>query len=203
MSVNGVTNTMASAYTAGTTTTAPKAEEKADKKTTTAEAGVVYEPSKEAKESKTNKVTDYSSIVSSMKSELSNKNQQLQNLVSQLMGKQANKYKNLSDLFKNINADPATIAQAKKDISDDGYWGVEQTSDRLVSMAKALSGGDSSKADELIAAVKKGFKQATHAWGDELPDICKRTIDTTVKKMEDWRDGITGSTATEAAAAAE
>ncbi len=94
-------------------------------------------------------------------------------------------------MFKNVNADPATIAQAKKDIGEDGYWGVEQTSDRLVSMAQALSGGDSAKADELIAAMKKGFSQATKAWGEDLPDICKNTIDTAVKKMEDWRDGIT------------
>ncbi len=126
-----------------------------------------------------------------MKKELSNKNAHLQNLVNELMGKQANKYKNLADLFKNVNADPATIAQAKKDIGEDGYWGVEQTSDRLVSMAQALSGGDSAKADELIAAMKKGFSQATKAWGEDLPDICKNTIDTAVKKMEDWRDGIT------------
>ena len=106
------------------------------------------------------------------------------------MGKQANKYTKLADLFKNINADPATIAQAQKDIGEDGYWGVEQTSDRLVSMAKALSGGDSTKADELIAAMKKGFEQATAAWGDELPSICQNTIDSAVKKMESWRDGL-------------
>ena len=83
-----------------------------------------------------------------------------------------------------------TIEQAKKDISEDGYWGVEQTSDRLVSMAKALSGDDPSKADMLIDAIKKGFEQAGKDWGEDLPDICKKTIDTAIKKMEDWRDGV-------------
>ncbi len=189
MSVNGVTSTVAGTYTT-TPTTTQKAETTTDKKTKE-DAGVVYEPSNNATDSKSNKVTDYSSIVSSMKAELSNRNKQLQNLVTQLMGQQANKYSTLADLFKNIKADPATIAQAQKDISEDGYWGVEQTSERLVSMAKALSGGDSTKADELIGAIKKGFKQATNAWGDELPDICKKTIDTTVQKMENWRDGVT------------
>ena len=92
-----------------------------------------------------------------MKKELSTKNEQLQNLVTKLLGKQAGKYTKLADLFKDIQADPATIEQAQKDIADDGYWGVEQTSDRLVSMAQALSGGDTSKADTLIAAIKKGL----------------------------------------------
>ena len=38
--------------------------------------------------------------------------------------------------------DEKTRLQAQKDIAEDGYWGVEQTSERLVSFAKALSGGD-------------------------------------------------------------
>lgn len=192
MSVNGVTNATAAYTNTSTAQAAPKkAEQASSEKDTAKDTGVVYEKSANATDSKSNKITDYSSVVSSMKKELSNKNAHLQNLVNELMGKQANKYKNLADLFKNVNADPATIAQAQKDIGEDGYWGVEQTSDRLVSMAQALSGGDSAKADELIAAMKKGFSQATKAWGEDLPDICKNTIDTAVKKMEDWRDGIT------------
>lgn len=188
MSVNGITNNTA-AYTPNTTDTSAtkQASETTTKKTE--DAGVVYEPSK-ATDSKSNKVTDYSSIVKNLKTELSTKNQQLQNLVNQLLGKQANKYNTLADLFKNINADPATIAQAQEDIGEDGYWGVKQTSERLVSMAKALSGGDATKADEMIAAVKKGFDQATKAWGDELPDICQQTVDAAVKQLTDWRDSI-------------
>ena len=126
-----------------------------------------------------------------MKKELASKNEQLQNLVTQLLGEQAGKYTKLADMFKNINPDPATIEQAKKDIAEDGYWGVEQTSERMVSMAKALSGGDPAYADKMIAAIKKGFDQATEAWGEDLPDICKNTIDTAVKKMEEWRDSMT------------
>lgn len=188
MSVNGVTGAMANSYVPASTekTTAAAAENRTADKATANDVGVVYEPSK----AKDSKKTNYSSVVSNMKKELSTKNQQLQNLVNQLLGKQADKYTSLADLFKNINADPATVAQAQKDISEDGYWGVTQTSDRLVSMAQALSGGDATKADEMIAAVKKGFDQATKAWGDELPDICKQTIDAAVDKLTKWRDGI-------------
>lgn len=188
MSVNGITSANSS-YTTPQTT----AKTKASQTTNTADAkdiGVVYETSSKT-DDKSNKIKDYSSVVATMKKELSTKNEQLQNLVTKLLGKQAGKYTKLADLFKDIQADPATIEQAQKDIADDGYWGVEQTSDRLVSTAQALSGGDTSKADTLIAAIKKGFDEATEAWGDKLPDICQKTIDAAVKKMEAWRDGTT------------
>lgn len=191
MSVNGITSANSS-YTTPQTT----AKTKVSQATNTADAkdiGVVYETSSKT-DDKSNKIKDYSSVVATMKKELSTKNEQLQNLVTKLLGKQAGKYTKLADLFKDIQADPATIEQAQKDIADDGYWGVEQTSDRLVSMAQALSGGDTSKADTLIVAIKKGFDEATEAWGDKLPDICQKTIDAAVKKMEAWRDGTTSET---------
>lgn len=194
MSVNGITNAT-SVYTATQTTKKAASTAKESVSASAEDTGVVYEASSTATDGKSDKITDYSSIVASMKKELSSKNEQLQNLVTQLLGKQAGKYTKLADLFKNINADPATIEQAKKDIGEDGYWGVEQTSDRLVSMAQALSGGNPEYADKMIAAIKKGFDQATEAWGEDLPDICKNTIDAAVKKMEDWRDSLSGQTA--------
>ena len=187
MSVNGVTGVGTNAYSAPTTSTAKKAEV-ASEKASAADTGVVYEPSTNAKDS--NKVTDYSSIVANMKQELSSKNTQLQNLVNELLGKQAEKYTSLADMFKNITVDPATIAQAQEDIGEDGYWGIEQTSDRLVSMAQALSGGDATKADTLIAAMEKGFKQATEAWGEDLPDICRQTVDAATEKLNKWKESL-------------
>lgn len=194
MSVNGITSGVSNSYpsTSVSRETASKTETKK-----TADTGVIYEPSTSAKDSST-RVTDYSSIVASMKKELSSKNEQLQNLVNKLLSNQAKKYISLSDMFKDIQVDEQTRIQAQKDISDDGYWGVEQTSDRLVSMAKALSGGDSSKADAMISAIEKGFDEATKAWGDELPDICQKTIDAAKQKLQNWRDGGSDA-ATEAA----
>lgn len=194
MSVNGITSGVSNSYPS-TSVSRERASKTETKKT--ADTGVVYEPSTSANDSST-KVTDYSSIVASMKKELSSKNEQLQNLVNKLLSNQAKKYISLSDMFKDIQVDEQTKIQAQKDISDDGYWGVEQTSDRLVSMAKALSGGDSSKADAMISAIEKGFDEATKAWGDKLPDICQKTIDAAKQKLQNWRDGSSDAT-TEAA----
>ena len=80
-------------------------------------------------------------------------------------------------------------AQAQADIAEDGYWGVEQTSDRILDFAKALSGDDPDKADAMLEAFKKGFEQATKAWGEKLPDISQRTYDAVVEKFNKWKNG--------------
>ena len=183
MSVNGITSANSS-YTTPQTT----AKTKASQATNTADAkdiGVVYETSSKT-DDKSNKIKDYSSVVATMKKRIVNKNEQLQNLVTKLLGKQAGKYTKLADLFKDIQADPATIEQAQKDIADDGYWGVEQTSDRLVSMAQALSGGDTSKADTLIAAIKRDLmKQPKHGVINSLTFV-RRQLMLPLKK---WKHG--------------
>ena len=62
--------------------------------------------------------------------------------------------------------------------------------------AQALAGNDPDNADKMIEAVKKGFNQATKAWGSKLPDICQKTVDTTVEALEKWRDELKGITNT-------
>lgn len=192
MSVNGVTSDLASAYTSNTAAAGKKetAGTGAASRSKAQDSGVVYEPSQQATESDKTKTSDYSATIKKMKLELASKNQQLENLVSQMLGKQAKKFTTLADFYKNLDVDPQTIKQAQEDVSEDGYWGVEKTSDRLVEMAKALSGGDPTKADELIAAMKKGYDQATKAWGEKLPDISRKTIDAATEKLNKWRDGL-------------
>lgn len=85
---------------------------------------------------------------------------------------------------------PAAIEKAQQETSEDGYWGVEQTSDRLLEFAKALSGDNPEKADMLLDAVKAGYEAAEEIWGGELPELSQKTLDVTIKKFEAWRDGI-------------
>lgn len=87
----------------------------------------------------------------------------------------------------NFTVDEETQKQAQADIAEDGYWGVEQTSDRILDFAKALSGNDPEKADLLIDAFKKGFEDATKSWGKDLPDISQRTYDAVLEKFDKWK----------------
>jgi len=95
-----------------------------------------------------------------------------------------------------ITYDAATIDEAKQLISEDGYWGVEAVSDRIVGFAKAISGGDINQYDKLLKAIKGGFGQAESAWGGKMPDITKQTYDRTMEKMETWKNEATSSTTT-------
>ena len=113
--------------------------------------------------------------------------QRMANLVQQMLGKQVNR----TNILEAIEAGQFTeedIEQAKIDTADDGYWGVEQTSDRIVKFALALTGGDPDKLDSMIEAFEKGYGEAEKQWGDSLPDLCQRTREATLKKFQDLKD---------------
>lgn len=197
MTVNNNVSTYAANNTVsgkGADTSAKAAE--AEKKTE--DSAAVFEKSKEPKRSSTNQIYNRDAIVSRLKADQQSRIASMQSLVEKVLNKQKGTFdlansNNLADTFRKVAgaASPDDIAAAKASIAEDGYWGVEQTSDRLVSMAIALSGGDTEKADELKNAITKGFKQATAAWGEKLPQICQDTYDTTMKKMDDWKNGVT------------
>ena len=73
-----------------------------------------------------------------------------------------------------------------EDISEKGYWGVEQTSKRMFDFASALAGDDVEKMKEMQKAMEKGYKEATKAWGQKLPEISKKTLDAANKLFEDY-----------------
>lgn len=95
----------------------------------------------------------------------------------------------LEEIGIEIEITPESIEAAKVDTAEDGYWGVEATSDRFLEFAQALSGGDPSKADMLLDAVKEGYTQAEEIWGSELPELSQNTLTRTIEKFEAWRDG--------------
>jgi len=137
--------------------------------------------------------------IEKMKAEAEMKTAQLRSLVEKMLLKQGQKFTTLADTFDmikegTIEVDDETAKEAAAEVADDGYWGIEQTSERLFSFAKALAGNDPTKADSMLEALQKGFDEATKCWGGELPEICQKTLETTQKKLTDWRDGVTTET---------
>jgi hypothetical protein len=82
--------------------------------------------------------------------------------------------------------------EAQSLIEDDGYFGVEQTSDRIVDFAVGLSGNDPSRLDAIKQGVEQGFQEALDAFGGWLPDISYATYNTVMEKLDIWA-GITHS----------
>ena len=193
MSVNGVTSTQAAAAYSYHSTSAAKEKTSAEeaKTTTTAEdTGVIYEHSTAAKTSSTKKTyTPDTNLVNKLKADAENRASQLRSLVEQMMGKQANTYGNANDIWSflrsgNFTVDPATKAQAQADIAEDGYWGVNQTSDRIIQFANALTGGEPDKTESMREAFKKGYAQAEKTWGGSLPEISQKTYDAVMEKFD-------------------
>lgn len=197
-SVNNSTGT----YTAGTTgaanAAANAAANTAAQTNTNQDTAAVYEKTENQKKDSANTIYNKDAIIKKLKMDQQNRITSMQNLVEKVLNKQKGAFdlangSNLANIFRQVAqaATPDAIAQAQKDIAEDGYWGVEQTSDRLVSMAIALTGGDTSKADEMKDAITKGFNKAAGAWGEKLPQICQDTYDAAMKKMDDWKNGVT------------
>lgn len=166
--------------------------------TKAADTAAVYEKTTTEKKDSANKIYNRDAVVAQLKADQENRAASMQNLVEKLLGKQKGTFDlanstNLAATFRQAVqfASPEDIAKAQADIAEDGYWGVNKTSDRLVSMAIALAGGDTDKADELKNAITKGFKKATAAWGEKLPQLCQDTYDAAMKKMDDWKNGVT------------
>ncbi|MBN2799852.1 MAG: hypothetical protein JXX28_11965 [Deltaproteobacteria bacterium] len=75
--------------------------------------------------------------------------------------------------------------QAQALIAEDGYWGADQTSDRIVEFAKGMIGGDPARAEEVRAGLEKGFSQAKEAFGGTLPEVSEQTIAATLSKFDE------------------
>lgn len=188
MNVNGIT-TYGDSYS--TYQSNPAADSKtvaneATTDTTASETGVVYEPTLEMP---TQRYKANEELIAKLKADAESRMEQLQNIVTQLISKQGKAFATANDMWSflregNCTVDAATKAQAQEDISEDGYWGVNQTSDRIVDFAMALTGGDPDKVDKMINAFKKGYAQAEKTWGGELPEISKKTYDAVLEKFE-------------------
>jgi len=76
--------------------------------------------------------------------------------------------------------------EAQSLIEDDGYFGVEQTSNRIVDFAVGLSGDDPSRLDAIKQGVEQGFQEALDAFGGWLPDISYATYNTVMEKLDIW-----------------
>ena len=86
----------------------------------------------------------------------------------------------------NYTVDAKTKADAQAAISEDGFWGVKQTSQRIFDFAAAVAGDDPETMKKMQAAVEKGFKEAGVAWGGELPSICGDTHAAVNKLFDDY-----------------
>jgi len=187
MSISGlqsVANNYQQSYVQNAASKAAETAEPA-KKVEKAEAAAVYEKSPKVESG------DYSEKVSRMLAESQRKVAEFQNMFARYLGGQASMY-GISTWSKDrmtaafAKATPEEVSAAKAAIAEGGYYSVNAVSDRIMNMAMALSGGDSSKIDTLRSAVQKGFEQAGMTFGSELPQICQDTYSEIMDRFDAW-----------------
>lgn len=129
--------------------------------------------------------------IDEIKADFARNTESFKKMVEAMIEKQGKKVNQvLKDLAEGkdveITVDSETQAAAQAAISEDGYFGVNKTSERIVDFAKALSGGDKSKIETLRNAFKEGFESAKEAFGGELPEISQQTYDKVMQGFDDW-----------------
>ncbi|MBQ8318810.1 MAG: hypothetical protein IJX85_10750 [Lachnospiraceae bacterium] len=163
-------------------------------------AAAIYVKSAEEPEKKAtysiNKMSkeDRAAIVEQLKADQAYRQQQLTDIVSKTLTGQSKSFSMATDsdefwrMFADgkVTVDAAAKAKAQEDISEDGYWGVKQTSERLFDFASALAGDNVEMMEKMQKAMDKGFGQATKTWGKELPSISKDTYDAANKLFEEY-----------------
>ena len=137
--------------------------------------------------------SDRAALVQSLKDDLNNQMSRFTNMMTQMFQKQGITASQAQgdDFWKmmasgNYTVDEKTKAEAQQAISEDGFWGVKQTSQRIFDFAQALAGDDVETMKKMQAAVEKGFEQAGAAWGGDLPSISGETHDAVNKLFDDY-----------------
>lgn len=191
LAINNSVSSVSTSYasSANSTNTTQQAKETA---TNNKDVAAVYEGSKETTSGlySINEMNqaDRTAIANRLMEEFESKKGTMSSIVQQLFTKQG--YVNeLASLFtpdKLLGVSEAEIKQAQEDISEDGYFGIKQTSQRLFDFASALAGDDPEKMKKMEEAMEKGFKKAEKAWGQALPEISQKTMDAARQFFKDY-----------------
>lgn len=132
---------------------------------------------------------DRKTIAAQLKADQEKRQSQLTDLVHSMLNTQTTTFGQANNIWQflakgDYKVDAETQKKAQEAISEDGYWGVKQTSDRIVSFATALAGSDSKQLEKMRDAFLKGYEKAEKTWGGKLPEISKKTYDAVLEKFD-------------------
>lgn len=205
MSVNGIYSTnISDTYTANTTakqktesvdTSSTEVVESSQTSGSTSDTAAIYDKSKLSED-------DRKAIQEQLKADQEKRQSQLTELVQSMISKQTSIFGEATDIWEflakgDYTVDEETKKKAQEAISEDGYWGVKQTSDRILQFATSLAGDDLDALEEMKDAFIKGYKQAEEQWGGKLPEISQKTYDAVMEKFDKLLNTSESETTTE------
>lgn len=91
--------------------------------------------------------------------------------------------------LKEIGYDGKPIAELSQEeaadlVSEEGFFGIEQTAKRIADFVIQGSGGDEALMREGRKGILQGFEEAESIWGSTLPDISYKTIEKAVEQID-------------------
>ena len=115
------------------------------------------------------------------------------NLLAQ-SGLSFNAPKNLSEILSGLDfastgyngksLNELSSDEANDLISENGFFGIANTVDRIASFVLNGAGDDIEKLKAGREGVAKGFEDAKKIWGGELPEISQKTIEKTLETLD-------------------
>jgi len=98
-------------------------------------------------------------------------------------------YGDFQSFLSDIGYEGKPIAELSQDeaaalVSEDGIFGIKQTSERIANFVIDGSGGDEDRMRAGREGMLQGFKDAEKMWGGELPEISQKTMQAAVEMVD-------------------
>ncbi len=78
-------------------------------------------------------------------------------------------------------------------VSEDGFFGVSKTSERLAHFVLTGGGDDIERLKAGREGIERGFKEAEKLWGGKLPDISYQTLDKALATIDEKITSLGGT----------
>nr|WP_321268033.1 hypothetical protein [uncultured Sulfurimonas sp.] len=101
----------------------------------------------------------------------------------------ASLYKDFQSFLGDIGYEGKPIAELSQEeaaelVSEDGFFGVTQTSERIANFVINGAGGDEDLMRAGREGMLQGFKEAEAMWGGELPEISQQTMAKSIELVD-------------------
>lgn len=126
---------------------------------------------------------DFSKTTTLTQATLSDEKQDILNFLS---GEEASSGLTLKDIgYEGKPILELTQEEAQELVSEDGFFGVTQTSDRVANFVFSFAGDDLELLQKGREGIIKGFEEAEELFGGELPDISYETQERTLRLIDE------------------
>ncbi len=98
-------------------------------------------------------------------------------------------YDDFQSFLSGIGYEGKPIAELSQEeaaelVSEDGLFGITQTSERIANFVINGAGGDEDKLRAGREGMLQGFKEAEAMWGGELPEISQKTMQAAIEMVD-------------------